>query len=286
MTATRDRRSDPDLDAELAWDERPIIGTFRGVPWWAAVVIGFGVAAVAAFIDMQRADTLGQIYQVGYLVGCVAAVCLVRRHSLFGPMVQPPLVFAVTAIGAYVILGPPSNGGLKQLVFSVAIPLTSNFLTMATATGVTVVIGLFRLWRERDPNPRVRPSRARDRDSESRSDEPRERPRRERPAAPPRQPRTRDAEPDEQPPPRRNPRPARGEARPERAPRDRGTPRGEPRPERAARGRSRQPESPRQPRDRETPERRPRGDEPPPRRENPRGSQPRPRRRPPEDPYR
>lgn len=277
MTATRDRRSDPDVDAELAWDERPIIGTFRGVPWWAAVVLGFGVAAVAAFIDMQRADTLGQIFQIGYLVGCVAAVCLVRRHSLFGPMVQPPLVFAVTAIGAYVILGPPNNGGLRQLIFSVAIPLTSNFLTMATATGVTVAIGLFRLWRERDPNPRVRPSRPRD----SESDSPpagRERPRRERPAAPPR---SRDGQPGE-PAPRRTPRPPRGEPRPERTPRDRGAPRGEPRPERAARGRSRQPEPPRQ---RETPERR-RGEDPPPRRENQRGSQPRPRRRPPEDPRR
>ncbi len=157
MTATRDRRSDPDLDAELAWDERPIIGTFRGVPWWAAVVSASAWRLSPPSSTCSEQDTLGQIYQVGYLVGCVAAVCLVRRHSLFGPMVQPPLVFAVTAIGAYVFLGPPSNGGLKQLIFSVAIPLTSNFLTMATATGVTVAIGLFRLWRERDPNPRGPP---------------------------------------------------------------------------------------------------------------------------------
>ncbi len=260
------------------------------MPWWAAVVIGFGVAAVAAVVDMQRVDTLGQIYQVSYLVGCVAAVCLVRRHSLFGPMVQPPLVFAVTAISAYVFLGPPTNGGLRQLIFSVAIPLTSNFLTMATATGVTVVIGLFRLWRERDPNPPVRPNRS---SRESRDDGypaeaggrgPRERPRRDGAAAP-RPPRSRgpDAESAEPAPPRRAPRPARGEPRPDRGTRERGTPRGEPGPERGSRGRSRQPESPR-PRDRETPERRPR-DDPPPRRENPRGSQPRPRRRP-EDPYR
>jgi hypothetical protein len=138
---------------------------------------------------------------------------------------------------AYVFLGPPSNGGLRQLIFSVAIPLTSNFLTMATATAITVVIGLFRLWRERDPNPKVRPSRPqRDRDAESGGREPRDRPRRDRASAPPRQPRSRDvdAERDEQAPPRRAPRPPRGEPRPERAPRDRGTPR----PDRAAGNRS------------------------------------------------
>ncbi|HEY0452881.1 DUF6542 domain-containing protein [Actinophytocola sp.] len=124
------------------------------------MLLAFGLAAIAAFIDMQRQDTLGKIYQGAYIVGCVAAICWVRRRSLFGPMVQPPLVFAVTAIAAVVILAPSSgSGGLKQLIFSVALPLTSNFPTMAITTGVTVAIGGFRLWRERDPDPEVRPSR-------------------------------------------------------------------------------------------------------------------------------
>jgi hypothetical protein len=158
VTATRDRRSDPELDAGLAWDDRPIIGQFRGLPWWAAVLLAFGLTAIAAFVDMQRQDALGRIYQGAFIVGCVGAVCLVRRRSLFGPMVQPPLVFAITAVGAVVLLSQkPSGSGLKSLILSVALPLTSNFPTMGITTAVVVAIGLFRWWRERDPDPDVRP---------------------------------------------------------------------------------------------------------------------------------
>jgi hypothetical protein len=144
----------------MAWDDRPIIGQFRGLPWWAAVLFAFGVTAIAAFVDMQRQDSLGRIYQGAFVVGCVVAVCFVRRRSLFGPMVQPPLVFAITAVGAVALLGPKSaGGGLKSLILSVALPLTSNFPTMGITTAVVVGIGLFRWWRERDPNPDVRPNK-------------------------------------------------------------------------------------------------------------------------------
>jgi hypothetical protein len=160
VTATRDRRSDPEIDAGLAWYDRPIIGQFRGLPWWAAVLLAFGVTAIAAFVDMQRQDSLGRIYQGAFVVSCVVAVCLVRRRSLFGPIVQPPLVFALTAIGAVVLLSQKaSGGGLKSLILSVALPLTSNFPTMGITTAVVVAIGVFRLWRERDPDPKVRPNK-------------------------------------------------------------------------------------------------------------------------------
>lgn len=144
----------------MAWDERPIIGQFRGLPWWATILLAFGLTAIAAFVDMQRQDSLGRVYQGAFIVGCVAAICLVRRRSLFGPMVQPPLIFAVTAVGAVALLSQkPSGGGLKFLL-SVALPLTSNFPTMGITTGVVVLIGLFRWWRERDPDPEVRPNKA------------------------------------------------------------------------------------------------------------------------------
>jgi hypothetical protein len=163
VTATHDRPSDLDEEpAEPAWDERPIVGTRRGLPWWGAVLLAFGLAAIAAWIDIQRQDSLGRIYQAAYVLGCLGAVALVRRRNLFGPMVQPPLVFAVTAIGAVVLNQPgsPFSAGLKQLLLSVALPLTSNFPTMAITTGAAVAIGLFRLWLQRDPNPRIRSNRA------------------------------------------------------------------------------------------------------------------------------
>jgi hypothetical protein len=200
VTATRDPRSDPDDDAEPAWDERSIFGKSRGLPWWSAVLLAFVLAAIGASVDMQRQDTLGTIYQGAYLLGCVVAICLVRRGSLFGPMVQPPLVFAVTAMGAIVVLGPDSggSGGLKSLIFSVALPLTSNFPTMALTTAATVAIGAFRLWRERDPDAPARPAKA---PREERPRGGRERPSQDR--VPPARPRRGEADRREEPEGRR-----------------------------------------------------------------------------------
>lgn len=161
VTATRDRRSDPEPAAESVWDDRPIIGMSRGLPWWGAVLLAFGLTAIAAFVDMKRQDSLGLIYQGAFVLGCVGAVCWVRRRSLFGPMVQPPLVFAVTAIGAVLLLDDKAaGGGLKKLLFSAALPLTSNFPTMGITSAVTVAIGFYRLWKQRDPDPEVRPNRS------------------------------------------------------------------------------------------------------------------------------
>ncbi|OLF15585.1 DUF6542 domain-containing protein [Actinophytocola xanthii] len=244
MTATRDRRSDPAEDADMAWDDRPILGTFRGLPWWGAVLLAFGLAAVAAVVEMQVQGSLGKIYQGAYLLGCVAAICLVRRRSLFGPMVQPPLVFAVTAIGAVIIFGEDGGSGLKQLIFSVALPLTSNFPTMAITTALTVALGLYRLWKQRDPNPPVRATRP------AADTSPPASPQKKRPT-------NRPTPPEDESSPRRGNRPARDRNQ---GPRDR--------------ARSRDQDQPRR-RDTETP--RPRRDQP-----DRDGPSSRPRRRPPD----
>ncbi|SDD01313.1 DUF6542 domain-containing protein [Actinokineospora iranica] len=222
MTATHDRPSELDDDRpEPAWDERPIFGKSRGLPWWGAVALAVGVTAVAAVIDMQRQETLGKVFQFAYIVSCLAAVCLVRRRNLFGPMVQPPLVFAGTAISAILLFGPSGQGGgLKQLLFTVALPLTTNFPTMGITTGIVLAIGVGRLFTQRDPDAvdgasplRKRPAEDRrpvDRKPRPTPDRNRPRPPRERkdPGRPrdDRAPERRPRDPARKPPPRR-PRP-------------------------------------------------------------------------------
>ena len=120
------------------------------------MLLAVGLSAVGAVVDMKMNDTLGGLFQGAFVAGCVAAVCLVRRRNLFGPVVQPPLVFALVSVGANVLLGTGASGGLKGLVFNVALPLTSNFPTMAITTGVVLAIGVARLFLQKDPNPRKR----------------------------------------------------------------------------------------------------------------------------------
>ncbi|EWC62796.1 hypothetical protein UO65_1918 [Actinokineospora spheciospongiae] len=197
MTATRDRQSDLDDDrAGPAWDERPLFGASRGLPWWGAVLLALALSAIAAVVDMQRQETLGGIYQGGFVLGCVAAVCLVRRRNLFGPMVQPPLVFAVTAAGALIALSPDEGSGRKQLLITVAFPLTSNFPTMAITTAVCVAIGVARLLRQRDP-ARDTGDRGAD-DAAPRERKPRQETRERRPR-PPREEAKREPRPDRGP---------------------------------------------------------------------------------------
>jgi hypothetical protein len=100
------------------------------------------------------------------VIGCVAAVCLVRRRNLFGPIVQPPLVLVIT-VPLVVLLAKSPGGGLSAKGLAVGTPLINAFPTMAIATGLAVVIGGIRLATQRRPidagedgppaRPRTRP---------------------------------------------------------------------------------------------------------------------------------
>lgn len=151
MTAIRDRKNDLDDDASpVTWDERAIVGPVRGLPWWGAIALGFGLAVVGATIDLQVLGKLGLLFKACYFLGAIGAVCAVRRKNLFGPMVQPPLVLAVTVPGV-VLVSSGSAGDALSRMLDVATPLINGFPTMAFTTGITVAIGVFRIFRERDP---------------------------------------------------------------------------------------------------------------------------------------
>ncbi|QYN22850.1 DUF6542 domain-containing protein [Amycolatopsis sp. DSM 110486] len=291
MTAIRDRQSDPDAeDATVPWDERLVVGERRGLPWWAAVLVGFGLAVLGAIIDEKTKGSLDFIFKAGYFVGAVLAVGAVQRRALFGPMVQPPLVLAVTVPGVVLLTGGSSSGNdtLSKLL-NIGTPLINGFPTMAITTGVTLLFGFFRIFRERDPDAAVKLKDGKPPRGREDGDEPPARPRTRppgsgRPAsagqAPPpagarRPPRDRDLD---GPPPRRPRPPADPGARPRREPGDPAAPRGARKPPPDGR-RPRPPEGDprrRDPRgDAPPPRRRPRADEPPPGRPRP------PRREPP-----
>lgn len=159
MTATRDRRSDPEQASQVPWDERPIVTDRRGLPWWAAVLFAFGLTALAAVVDMQLQDKLGLLFKGCYFVGSVVGICAVQRKSLFGPMVQPPLILGITVpVVVLFASGLPESSDTLATALAIGTPLINGFPTMAITTAVTVLIGVARFYRERDPDRPIKPA--------------------------------------------------------------------------------------------------------------------------------
>lgn len=154
VTATSDPHNAADQEGgKTSWDERAFFGTRRGLPWWGAVLLALGVAVVSAVLNQQIDDSLGLIFQIAYFAGCVAAVTMVQRKSLFGPMVQPPLILGAT-VPSVILLFSGTAGAEDTLgkVLAIGTPLINGFPTMAITTGICVLIGVLRLFRERDPS--------------------------------------------------------------------------------------------------------------------------------------
>ncbi|MGH3810889.1 MAG: DUF6542 domain-containing protein [Pseudonocardiaceae bacterium] len=151
MTTTQARRA----THRGRWDECSLLIDRPGVPWWAAVGCALGLTALGVFVDIERLNRLGIVFQACYFLGCLLAVVVVQRKGLFGPMVQPPLILAVAVPGVVLAIGSlPAGGGVVAAALTVGTPLINGFPTMAITTGLVLAIGAFRLVTQRQPATR------------------------------------------------------------------------------------------------------------------------------------
>lgn len=125
-------------------EQRLLFGNTRGLPWWGSLVLALGLALVAAIAELMLSDSVGRVFEGASFIGCVAAVCLARRNSLFCPMVQPPLIVGLVGPAVMFVLGDV-DGGTRARLIAVANPLINSFPAMAVTTGVTLAIGIGRL---------------------------------------------------------------------------------------------------------------------------------------------
>ncbi|RAS63842.1 hypothetical protein C8D87_106244 [Lentzea atacamensis] len=202
----------------VPWNYKAIFGSFKGIPWWAAILCALVPAFIGAFIDISSSKTVGWTFNAVFFVGALVAILLVQRRSLFAPMVQPPLVLAATVPLLVMLTGGVQKGGLAAMAIGLAKPLVDSFPVMAVTTAVTVTLGIIRIVIQKDPNQpskdEVREAKA---ELKSRGKPEARKPTREEPA-------------EDRP---RRPRP---EGTPARRPRPEGAPARRPRPEGAARG--------------------------------------------------
>ncbi|MET9629525.1 DUF6542 domain-containing protein [Lentzea sp. NPDC006480] len=239
MSELRDRSAAFDDDVEdydaVPWNYRAIFGSFKGIPWWAAILSALVPAFIGAFIDINSSKTVGWTFNAVFFIGALAAILLVQRRSLFAPMVQPPLILAATVPALVLLTGGVAKGGLSSMALGLGKPLIDSFPVMAITTAVTVALGIVRMAIQKDPN---RPSKDEVREAKAELKS-RSKPAPRKPAREP----AREEAAEERP---RRPRP---EGAPARRPRPEGAPARRPRPEGARAERPAGQRRPRPPRD-------------------------------------
>lgn len=130
--------------------QRSLLATVLGVPPAAAVGVAAGLTTIGVAVDLLRTGTLGTIFLVCYLVGCVLATAWVRRNGLFWPMVAPPLLMALAVPAVVLLAGSPRPGaGVAARLLVVGAPLVNGFPMMAWTTGSVLALGVFRLVTQR-----------------------------------------------------------------------------------------------------------------------------------------
>jgi uncharacterized protein DUF6542 len=134
--------------------DRSVLPTVLGLPPVGAVGLAAVLTAVGVFVDLMRIASLGAVFTVCFVAGCVLAVAWVRRGGLFGPMVQPPLLVGVAVPVVVLLAGPPPPGaGIAEQLLVVGAPLVNAFPIMAWTTAAVLALGLVRLVVQRPLTP-------------------------------------------------------------------------------------------------------------------------------------
>lgn len=126
-------------------DERSVLPTIRGVPWWGAVLIAVGATTLGAVISADTSSSLGRAFKVCYLLGCVLAALCVRQRALFTAAAQPPLVAFVVGIVTLYTLSSDSAQGMRDIVLKVILPIATSFPWILLAFVLTLAVVVARL---------------------------------------------------------------------------------------------------------------------------------------------
>lgn len=140
--------------------DRSLVPTVLGVRPWVAVGLAAALTALGVVVDLFREGTLGAVFTVCHVVGCLLAVAWVRRSGLFWTLVQPPLLVALAVPVVVLVASSPGSGvGLAERALTIGAPLVNAFPVMALATALVLAVGAFRMLNQRLPPASRRVSR-------------------------------------------------------------------------------------------------------------------------------
>lgn len=128
----------------MSADRRSVHPDVPGAPWWGAVLIALIATTIGFAFDAGGGKELTHVFAAFYVIGCLAAVLMVRQSGIFTAIVQPPMILFVMVPGAYFLFHGAKITGLKDVVINCAYPLVERFPLMVFTSGTVLLIGLGR----------------------------------------------------------------------------------------------------------------------------------------------
>lgn len=115
------------------------------LPWWGAVLVAV-TATLVGFAYHAGAGTgeLGAVFATFYVLGCLAAVLLVRRSGIFATVIQPPLILFISVPSAYFLMHSGQISGLKDILINCGYPLIERFPLMFFTSVAVLAVGVAR----------------------------------------------------------------------------------------------------------------------------------------------
>jgi hypothetical protein len=116
----------------------------RGLPWWGALLVLIGIAAVGGIID-----TLGSIqvrggFNIGIVVASVVAILVVKRSHMFPIVIAPPIVYSGAALFQLYLRSSGLNDR-RVILDAAANYLVYGFPAIAAATAAVLIIAGVRM---------------------------------------------------------------------------------------------------------------------------------------------
>lgn len=125
-------------------------GLPSGLPWWGATLLAVTATAIGFAYDAGTGNKeLGAVFATLYVLGCLAAVVLVRRSGLFTAVIQPPLILFVAVPTSYFLFHGGELSGLKDILINCGYPLIERFPLMFFTSGAVLLLGIARRYLDR-----------------------------------------------------------------------------------------------------------------------------------------
>lgn len=116
----------------------------RGLPWWGALSVLLGIAAIGGLIDTIGSIQVKSGFNIGIVVASVVAIIAVKRSHMFPIVVAPPIVYSGAAISQLYIRSSGLND--RRVVLDAAANyLVYGFPAIAAATAAVLIIAGVRL---------------------------------------------------------------------------------------------------------------------------------------------